>query len=346
MEPQSIFANSLQSEGLSWLITGGCGFIGAALVKYLTNNEPNAKIRILDNLSTGSKDTILKITSVYEKDAYSIKSNPKGVELVAGDVRDPETCLRCCNGVDNVVHLAANSGVSPSVQNPRLDMEANVIGTFNMLDSARQRGVKKFIFASSGATLGDCEPPINERMIPKPISPYGASKLAGEGYCFVYYRTYGLETVVLRFGNVYGPWAGHKNSVVAKFIRQAINGEFLEVYGNGDQTRDFIFIDDLVMAICLATTAKNVGGELFQIATNIETTVNGLVQKLLTSLSHFGIENVKVHNTPPKLGDVKRNFSDISKAHQILGWKPRTSLEEGLVCTVKWFVDNRNENKL
>ena len=142
--------------------------------------------------------------------------------------------------------------MGPSVENPRLDMECNVIGTLNMLEGARMHKVKRFIFASSGAPIGECEPPIHEEMAPHPVSPYGASKLAGEGYCSAYFRTFDVETIALRFGNVYGPGSGHKNSVVAKFIRQAMQGETLEIYGDGKQTRDFIYIDDLIQAICLA----------------------------------------------------------------------------------------------
>ena len=147
------------------------------------------------------------------------------VELIVGDIRDADKTLKVCKGIDVIVHLAANTGVGPSVEDPRTDMEANIIGTFNMLDAARQNKVKKFIFASSGAPIGECEPPIHEELAPHPVSPYGASKLAGEGYCSAYYRTFDVSTVALRFGNVYGPGSSHKSSVLAKFIRQALSGK-------------------------------------------------------------------------------------------------------------------------
>src|SRR5207245_1208344 len=197
--------------------------------------------------------------------------------LIIGDIRDYETCLRSTQKIDIVVHLAASTGVPTSVENPRANFEANVLGIFNMLEAARKNQVKRFIFASSGAPLGEVEPPIHEEKAPKPVSPYGASKLAGEGYCSVYARCFGLKTVVLRFGNAYGPRSGHKQSVVAKFIKQALDGEALEIYGDGAQTRDFIFIDDLVDAIQRAVHAGG-GGEIFQIASNRETTVGEIAE--------------------------------------------------------------------
>jgi UDP-glucose 4-epimerase len=175
-------------------------------------------------------------------------------------------------------------------------------------------------------------------MVPHPVSPYGASKLAGEGYCSAYFRTYGIETVALRFGNIYGPGSGHKNSVVAKFIKQSFSGETLEIYGDGKQTRDFIYIDDLIQAIRLAATKDGVGGEVFQIATAKETTVGELVETLLPILNEAGIKNLKVHHTAPRLGDVKRNYSDTTKARQRLGWQVWTTLSTGLKQTVDWFL--------
>jgi UDP-glucose 4-epimerase len=162
--------------------------------------------------------------------------------------------------------------------------------------------------------------------------------LAGEGYCSAYFRSFGVETVALRFGNVYGPGSGHKNSVVAKFIRQALAGETLEIYGDGKQTRDFIYIDDLVRAIRLASTTEGVGGEIFQIASNTETTVCELAEKLLPVLADAGIEKVNLRHGSPRTGDVKRNYSDTSKAGRMLDWHSEVELAEGLKRTVEWFV--------
>ena len=149
--------------------------------------------------------------------------------------------MKVAKGIDTIIHLAANTGVGPSIEKPQVDMSVNIIGTFNYLEASRVNKISKFIFASSGAPIGEVEPPIHEEIPPHPLSPYGASKLAGEGYCSAYKNTFGIETVVLRFGNVYGPGSINKSSVVAKFIRKAINGDILEIYGDGMQTRDFIY---------------------------------------------------------------------------------------------------------
>jgi UDP-glucose 4-epimerase len=219
-------------------------------------------------------------------------------------------------------------------------MENNVIGTFNMLEAARMCNVRRFVFASSGAPIGECEPPIHEEMAPHPVSPYGASKLAGEAYCSAYYRTFGLQTVTLRFGNVYGPGSGHKSSVVAKFIKQAKEGNPLEIYGDGSQTRDFIFIEDLVNAVWLAATKENTGGEVFQIATSHETTVNEIASNLLLILAKAGYDNLEIIHGSERTGDVKRNFSDTSKALKLLNWQNKIELHAGLKKTVNWFVSS------
>ena len=183
----------------NWLITGGCGFIGVNLIEKLLSFRKDINIRVLDNLSVGKREDLKEVTKFREINSSNIKGSPEGVELLIGDIRDFETCLSACKGIDVVVHLAANTGVEPSIKNPRMDMEANVIGTFNMLEASRKNNVKKFVFASSNAPLGKADPPVNEDTAPKPLSPYGASKLAGEGYCLAYYHSFGLNTVVLRF---------------------------------------------------------------------------------------------------------------------------------------------------
>ena len=324
-----------------WLITGGCGFIGTSLIKNLVK-EGGHYIRVLDNLSVGTREDLSSVCNFTELDPalLSPEVSPQScfVELVVGDIRDPATAEDCCLDMDVIVHLAANTGVAPSVEDPCLDMECNVIGTLNMLEGARMHKAKRFIFASSGAPIGECEPPIHEELAPHPVSPYGASKLAGEGYCSAYFRSFGIETVSLRFGNVYGPGSSHKNSVVAKFIRQAMSGETLEIYGDGKQTRDFIYIDDLIQAVNLAAKIDGIGGETFQIATNAETTVNKLVDKLCPILADLGHNDVKVRHAAPRLGDVKRNFSDTSKARRMLGWQAQVEFDAGLQRTVEWFL--------
>jgi UDP-glucose 4-epimerase len=331
-----------------WLVTGGCGFIGTSLIKHLLS-EGGHTIRILDNLTVGTRSDLSSVSDFQEvtlKDLsfnlYPLSSQP---ELVVGDIRDPEMCNTCCKDVDIIIHLAANTGVPNSVENPRLDMECNVMGTFNMLEAARINRLKRFVFASSGAPAGECEPPIHEELPSHPVSPYGASKLAGEGYCSAYAKTFGLETVALRFSNVYGPGSTHKSSVVAKFIKQALNGETLVIYGDGKQTRDFIYIDDLIEAIYKAATILSslksnlpLGGEIFQIATNRETTVAEMTEMLSANLKEKGISDFQVIHAEKRIGDVQRNFSDTTKADKRLGWKCENTLQQGLAKTVQYFL--------
>ncbi len=333
---------------IRWLVTGGCGFIGTNFVAYLLKRYPLAQIRVLDNLSVGTKDDLAAVCTFTELDVDSlIDQSSKGrlsavpghVELVMGDIKDYDICVKCCHNIDIVIHLAASTGVPYSVAEPKNDMEANVVGTFNMLEASRHNCVRKFVFASSGAPIGECEPPIHEELAPHPVSPYGASKLAGEAYCSAFYNTFNLETVSLRFGNVYGPGSSRKTSVIAKFIKLAIDKETLEIYGDGGQTRDFIHIDDLIRAILLSAFADGVGGETFQIATNTETTINELVDKLLPILADAGFRNVNIVRGVPRPGDVRRNYSDTTKAQKLLNWETQIELSQGLRQTVEWFID-------
>jgi UDP-glucose 4-epimerase len=328
---------------MNWLITGGCGFIGTSLVKNLVS-EGGHLIRVIDNLSVGTRENLTRVCKFTEKDLDTLGSDTfqlSPVELIVGDILDEDLASKATNGIDIIVHLAASTGVPESVAEPRPDCLTNVIGTLNYLEAARNNGIKCFIFASSSAPIGECEPPIHEELASHPVSPYGASKLAGEAYCSAYFRTFGIETVALRFGNVYGPGSNHKNSVVAKFIRQAMAGETLEVYGDGAQTRDFIYIDDLIESILLASNVRGIGGEVFQIATSTETTVNELVDKLIPILADFGIRKVKKQNIEPRLGDVRRNFSDTSKARLKLGWEAQVSLKDGLYLTTERFLERQ-----
>jgi UDP-glucose 4-epimerase len=329
---------------MNWLITGGCGFIGTNLIAHVLERHPGSNVRVLDNLSVGTREDLAEVTRFRETSAAAITGGPRGVELVVGDIRDYETCLQSALGVEAIVHLAANTGVAPSVEDPRLDMECNVIGTFNMLEAARVRGARGFVFASSGAPVGEVEPPIHEEKAPKPVSPYGASKLAGEGYCSAYWRTFGLKTVSLRFGNVYGPRSKNKQSVVARFMRRALTGKPLEIYGDGNQTRDFIYINDLIQAILLALRLES-GGEVFQIATYAETTINKLVHMITCIIkSETGME-ISILNAKPRLGDVKRNYSDISKARMVLGYDPQYTLEVGLHATLQYFLNRADSER-
>jgi len=327
---------------MNWLITGGCGFIGSRLVGRLRAGGEHA-IRVLDDHSVGTLDDLARVVSCESDDSDRLSLPEVGgpVQVVRGDICVAADALRAAEGMDVIVHLAANTGVIPSIEDPLADCRTNVLGIVNVLEGARAAGVERFVFASSGAPLGEQTPPIHEQKVPRPVSPYGASKLAGEAYCSCYHASFGLATVALRFGNVYGPGSIHKGSVVARFIKQALDGETLVVYGDGRQTRDFIYIDDLMDALVLAASA-DAGGEVFQIASGGETTVNEIAEQLKRLLGDRGV-SVTLEHEAARAGEVIRSFSDISKARGMLGWAPTHSLEAGLEKTVDWFLATRGE---
>jgi UDP-glucose 4-epimerase len=312
---------------MRWLVTGGCGFIGRNLVRLLLA-QPGHEIRVFDNLSVGTRADLAVVTG----------PSSDRVELISGDIGDEDELERAAAGMDVLVHLAANTGVGPSVADPRRDCRLNVVGTLNALEACRAAGVSRFVFASSGAPVGECEPPIHEEVPAHPVSPYGASKLAGEAYCSAYKRSFGIDTVALRFGNCYGPFSGHKRSIVAKFICQAFAKEPWEIFGDGHQTRDFIFVEDIAAAIILAARVPGIGGEVFQIATSAETTVVELATRLAALLHSHGIMVPPPRFEAPRVGDVRRNFSDTTKARTTLGWTARVNLDEGLNRTLRWFL--------
>src|SRR3990167_8793515 len=225
------------------LVTGGCGFIGTNLVRRL--NKEDREIIILDNLSSGQKENVQQFCQ----------------ELIEGDILDSNLVNEITKNISTIIHLAAHTDVIKSIENPKNDFNANVLGTFNLLRSAVVSGVKKFVFASTGAVLGEVVPPVHEGIVPRPLSPYGASKMACEGYLSAFTHSYGLQTVSLRFSNVYGPFSGHKTSVIVKFIGLLKNGKKLFIYGDGKQTRDFLYVDDLIDAI-IAVEKVDLYGEI------------------------------------------------------------------------------------
>ena len=325
---------------LNILITGGCGFIGVNLIKRIMDVADGHRIRVIDNLSVGKREDLEKIQRSEVRGPRS-ESEPTVIEFMVGDIRDEDLAVKVCRGMDAIVHLAANTGVIPSIENPIEDCTANVIGTVNYLEAARLAGTKRFVLASSGAPLGEQEPPIHENMVPRPISPYGASKLAGEAYCSAYHGSFALDTVALRFGNVYGPHSNHKGSVVAKFIKHIMASEPLPIYGDGTQTRDFIYVNDLIQAILLALDRPHIGDQIFQIATHREHTVVEVAEELnRLAEKHLGRKSEIIYEKERK-GEVKRNYSDISKAKRMLGFEPKVGLEEGLERTFLWFLENR-----
>jgi UDP-glucose 4-epimerase len=276
------------------------------------------RVRVLDNLSVGHGEALAGLD----------------VDLRVGDIRDRAAVAAAVAGATGVVHLAAHTNVIDSIADPEMDYAINVGGTLNLLLASRDAGVQRFVFASSNAPIGENTPPIDEEKPARPLSPYGASKLAGEGYCSAFHGSYGLGTVVLRFANVYGPRSDHKGSVVAKFIRDALSGGRLTIYGDGAQTRDFVHVADLSRAI-VASLASDVGGETFQIASGVETCVLDLAQRIRATFADRPIEIV---HTGARAGEIVKNYSAIGKARRVLGWSPRVSLDDGLAETVAWFV--------
>lgn len=320
-----------------WLITGGCGFIGSSLVQKIKKNYPNDSIRVVDNLSVGTLNDLREVCDfsvVTTGNLPALLSTE--VQFIKGDIRDRLFCEEALAGTDTLVHLAANTGVPTSVEKPFHDMECNVIGTLNILEASRINKVKKVIFASSSAPLGLVDPPIHEEMAAKPLSPYGASKLAGEGYCSVFGNLYGIKTSVLRFGNVYGPRSKNKGSVVAKYIKRIINNETLEIYGDGSQKRDYIYIDDLLHAIVLCSEKEH-KVETFQIATSNPTTIIQLIDGLKKVVEGTDFTLSYIHKEE-RLGDIKDSFVDISKARRVIGYDPKTDFIKGLEKTFGYFL--------
>jgi UDP-glucose 4-epimerase len=201
------------------------------------------------------------------------------------------------------------------------------------------------VFASSAAPVGEVEPRVHEDTAPHPVSPYGASKLSGEGYCSAYYRSFGLETSALRFGNVYGLDSDHKSSEVGAFIKRALAGGPLEIYGDGSQTRDFIFADDLIRAVRRAATVPGVGGEVLHIATATETTVAELAEMIAATLARHGRGRVEIRHAAPRAGDVRRSFADACKAAALLDWRAEVPLREGIARVAEWFLHHARDER-
>jgi UDP-glucose 4-epimerase len=324
---------------MNWLVTGGCGFIGTQLVRRLLTEPSPPNIRVADDFAVGQPEDLASVAALVQRPAADLAGAPRGVELVAGDVRDYEAMEACLAGIDVVVHLAAHTGVLPSLDDPLGDAAVNISGTVNVLECARRRGARRFVFASSGAALGETEQPIREDRLPRPASPYGASKLAGEAYCSAYHQGFGLEAAALRFSNVYGPGSKRKESVVPRFLKRALAGEPLEVNGTGEQVRDFIYVDDLVDAVLLAAlTEAEVGGEVFQVATQVETSINTLAQTVCEVVAAETGRTVAIRHVPAPPGDLPRVFADISKARRVLGFEPKVPLKEGVRKTLGDFA--------
>ena len=304
------------SEGV--LVTGGAGFVGATLVRRLVAS--GYRVRVVDNLTTGDAAHLAGVDA----------------ELVKGDIRDADALDDALDGMDAIIHLAAAGSVIASVQDPVANFEANVLGTFRVLDAARRSGVGRVVQASTGgALIGDATPPVSERSLPKPISPYGASKLAGEGYAHAFAKTYGLRTVAVRFGNVYGPWCARKRGVINVFFESLHSGAPMVIYGDGTASRDYVHVDDISKALQLALENEHVpGGTVLHAASGVETTVTelaGLCRKAAGKPGHA------IEYRPRRAGEVGRNFASYDLAKQLLGYQPTVSREAGIPRTWQWF---------
>jgi UDP-glucose 4-epimerase len=301
------------------LITGGAGFIGSALVRTLV--ERGYAVRVYDNLSTGSADLL----------------DGTDAELVEADVRDVDALVRAARGSDVVFHLAAGTGVVPSIEDPFADFDLNARGTLAALWAAQEAGAARLVFSSSNAPLGAGAYPASEEKPVAPLSPYGASKAAGEAYCSAFSGAYGLDAVAVRFSNAYGPRSAHKGNVIPLFIRGLLEGRELVVYGDGEQTRDFVFVTDLADGLLRAAEVGGIAGEIFQLASGVETSLNALV----SLLGDVAGRTPEIRREPPRPGEILRNYSLVEKARQRLGYAPEVPLEDGLRRTYEWFSSSR-----
>ncbi|MDD1728252.1 MAG: SDR family oxidoreductase [Methanospirillum sp.] len=303
---------------MRFVVTGGAGFIGSHIVDSLAGLGND--VIIFDNFISGRKENIAHL-----------KENKK-IKVIHGSITDLAILRAACESADGIFHEAAIASVQQSLQNPLRTHETNATGTLNVLLAARDAGVKKIVSASSAAVYGD-NPilPKHEEMIPEPLSPYAVSKITGEYYCSVFSRLYGLKTVSLRYFNVYGPRQDPRSEysgVISKFIMQAILGKPITIYGDGEQTRDFIFIDDVVTANIHAME-RDVQG-IFNIASGRETSLNKL-EELVTSVSGT---KVPVIYEPPRSGDIRKSLADISRARKRLGFEPEYTITKGLEHTI------------
>ena len=304
-----------------YLVTGGAGFIGSHIAETLVKRGD--AVRVLDNLSTGKKENLAGFAG--------------RIEFIKGDIRDLETCRRAVEGVVTVFHEAALASVVRSVADPLLNDAINVTGTLNMLLAARDAGVRSFVLASSSAVYGDdpATPKVEGRE-GKPLSPYGVSKLVDEKYAQVFHALHGMNAVALRYFNVFGPRqdpTSEYSAVIPLFITKMLRGEFPTIYGDGGQSRDFIFVGDVVRANLAAAASAAAAGEAINVACGAGTTVNRLLDAVNEVL---GTKIAAIH-AAPRPGDILHSTADISKAARLMGYVPGVSFLDGLKETITWY---------
>jgi nucleoside-diphosphate-sugar epimerase len=311
-----------------YLVTGGAGFIGSALVRRLL--ELGERVRVVDNFSTGLRVNLAEVRG--------------RIELLEGDLADEAVAREGAVGADYILHQAAIPSVPRSIEDPVSSNRANVTATLNLLVAARDAGVKRFVYASSSSAYGDSETlPKVETQPDNPISPYALTKLAGEKYAVIFHRIYGLSTVSLRYFNVFGPRQNPDSpysGVISRFMSAALSGRRPTVHGDGEQSRDFTFVDNVVSANLLACQAGGVSGVVFNVGTGERHTLNDLLRSLSTILGR----DLSPEYVAPRPGDVRHSLADIGRARQRLGYEVKVRFEEGLRRTVAWFRESQQQS--
>ncbi len=306
------------------LVTGGAGFIGSHLVRRLL--DLGHEVRVLDNFSTGHRKNLAEVES--------------HIELIEGDICDTALAERTARGAEAVFHLAARASVPRSVEFPREANEANVTGTLNMLLAARDAGARRFVYSASSSAYGDTPTlPKVESMAPMPLSPYAVSKLAGEHYCSCFTQVYGLETVSLRYFNVFGPRQDPNSpyaAVIPAFASRMVRGERPIVFGDGEQSRDFCYIENVLNANVLALEADKLGGEVVNIACGERITLNRIIELINR---HLGT-NIAPEHQDPRPGDVRHSLAAIDAAKRVIGYEPAIMFTEGLQRSMEWYRQN------
>jgi len=309
---------------MKYLVTGGSGFIGSNIVEYLVNK--GEQVRVIDNFSTGRRQNLEPLED--------------RIEIIDGDIKDFWTVNDAVQGIDYVLHQAALPSVPRSVKNPLTSNEVNVNGTLNLLEASRHAKVKKFVMASSSSVYGESEElPKHEKMRPSPLSPYAVTKLTNEYYLKVYWELYGFPTVALRYFNIFGPKQNPNSeyaAVVPKFITCLLTGKAPKVYGDGEQSRDFTYIDNAVQANILAATNDKIVGDYFNVACGGQYTLNQMLDMIRKIIG----TDIQAQYEPAREGDIKHSFASIEKFRQF-GYNPKVSFEDGLKRTVDFYKNNR-----
>lgn len=307
---------------MNYLVTGGAGFIGSTIVRRLLSD--GHAVRVLDDFSTGLKENLTEVID--------------DIELITGDIRDFDTVAKAVKKIDFVLHQAAVPSVPKSVNDPITSNSANINGTLHVLEASRKADVKRVVIASSSSVYGESEElPKHEGMVPLPLSPYAITKLTGEYYCRVFWQLYGFETVALRYFNIFGPRQdpnGDYAPVIPKFITAIQEGVAPIVFGDGEQSRDFTFVDNAVAANLMAATADGMAGEAFNVACGAQFTLNQLLDKLRAILG----SDQQARYDPTRVGDIMHSYADITKIRKV-GYKPVVEFDDGLARTVEFFTN-------